>query len=210
MALDVWLHVRLNDPIGRKRTDRDCLYRRAAPPRLLGGRLIPPGTLRTTERISPKQRGGGDIACQSSVSREHVKAALRSSHDAWERIRCARSVLGRRCRSEKAADATAHLSVLHIMLVAGGRTVSVCIVPLGPKVLQVRHLLVFASPSSSEPRAGPSRTCFHPSASLVWVGKSAAPSQPRMIMPRDSCTGDAADQERRIAMYDMLGSFAST
>ena len=126
-----------------------------------------------------------------------MKAGLRSSLVAWERIRCAPSVLGRWSWSEKASDVTAHLSLLHIMLVAGGRTVSVGIVLLARKCLQVSPSLVFASNLSSDSRAGPFRTRSNLTQSPVRVGKSAAPAQPCVIVPQDGRASDMAGQEPR-------------
>ena len=47
-AIFGWLVLRLNYPIGRKRTHQDLLYRRPTPPKILGRHIPHPGPPRTT------------------------------------------------------------------------------------------------------------------------------------------------------------------
>ena len=67
--------IRLNGLRGQKKTDRQCLYRGAAPPKLLGGHLVPPGPPRTTAQISQKQKGAREMA---SCSCKHLQTIWRA------------------------------------------------------------------------------------------------------------------------------------
>ena len=92
IAAEVVQLVRLNGLRGRKKTDRHSLYRRAAAPELLGGRLGPKGPPRTAVENYLEQKGGRETACCLSAALLIDSTGAEPPVERWEWIERALSV----------------------------------------------------------------------------------------------------------------------